>query len=364
LPSSDVPAGGSGDHSDHDDAQALADLDQTFADSDQTRADGDQTAADRDEAASTRDQRAADSDQRSADREHAARDPAIDDTAYDQSRRNRFQSALDRDLASEVRSESARLRDLHAERRDAAADARDRVARERDELFAGLELRDEREGGPVTSATPGERVVAIELLLRAARDRERAAALRDRLRALREAAACDREQAARDRSRAARDRQAAATEIAQQGMDHLTGALRRRAGLAAIQRELDRTARSGEPLAVAFVDIDGLKAVNNTEGHQAGDDLLRTVVHCIRGDLRSYDLVVRYGGDEFICSMSGQTGPEMKRRFDGIAEALAASSADGGFSVGIAEREADETLGDLIRRADDAMIAARAHNSL
>jgi diguanylate cyclase (GGDEF)-like protein len=359
VPGNDVPAGGSGDNSDHDAAQALAALDQTFADSDQTRADSDQTAADRDEAASTRDQRAADSDQRSADREHAARDPAIDDTAYDQSRRNRFRSALERDLASEARSESARLRDLHAERRDAAADARDRVARERDELIAQLEVRDEREAGPGGSDTPGERVVAIELLLRAARDRERAVVLRDRLRTLREAAARDREQAAKDRSRAALDRRAAAAELAQQGLDHLTGSLRRRAGLAAIQRELDRTIRSGEPLVLAFVDIDGLRAINNSQGHQAGDDLLRTVVHCIRRDLRSYDLVVRYGGDEFVCSMSGQTGLEVRNRFQGIADALGTSSPGASFTVGIAEREPDDTLDDLIRRADEAMIAAR-----
>jgi diguanylate cyclase (GGDEF)-like protein len=339
VPGSDIPAGGSGDVPAVDHEQVLADREQSLADSDQTLADSSQTAADRDELASVRDQLAADADQRSADQEHAARDPAVDDVAYTETRRSRFQSTLDRDLSSEARSESAQVRDLNAQRRDAVADQRDRTARERDEILAQLDREEEP-------------------LLRAVRGREYAAGLRDRMHALREAAASDRQAAATDRRRAARDREDAAAELAEHGLDHLTGSLRRRAGMAAIEREMDRTARSGEPLVIAFVDVDGLKATNDADGHQAGDDLLRTVVECVRHDLRSYDLVVRYGGDEFVCSMSGQPGPEVERRFEEIAAVLRATSA-GSFSVGIAERGSDESLEELIGRADAAMLSTR-----
>ena len=90
----------------------------------------------------------------------------------------------------------------------------------------------------------------------------------------REAAAHDRELAAEDREQAAHDRSVAADELAAEGIDDLTGAMLRRVGLGAIQREMDRTQRSGEGLVVAYVDVDGLKAVNDTAGHMAGDALL------------------------------------------------------------------------------------------
>ena len=97
----------------------------------------------------------------------------------------------------------------------------------------------------------------------------------------REAAAADRERAAHDRRQAARDRAAAAEELALEGVDHLTGTLRRRAGLSAIQREIDRTRRTGERLVVAFIDVDGLKHVNDTRGTR------RATTCCARSRARS-----------------------------------------------------------------------------
>jgi diguanylate cyclase (GGDEF)-like protein len=359
VPSRESPAEGAADFPDLDSEQVLSDRDQTSADSDQTLSDGDQTASDRDQGASERDQLAADRDQRSSDRDHAGRDPDEDDPAYDKSRMGRAQSARERDLSAEARSESARMRDLAAERRDAVANARDKAADERDRLASKLDERAERDAHPPEGNGARDRAFGLDLLMRAAADRERAAELRGRVRAQREAASRDREQAARDRRRAALDRQAAADELASEGVDHLTGSLRRRPGMAAIQREMDRTARTSEPMVIAFVDVDGLKAVNDAQGHQAGDKLLLSVASCIKHDLRSYDLIVRYGGDEFVCSMSGQPAAAVAKRFELISDDLAEKATGATFSVGVTERELGDALEDLLGRADATMIAAR-----
>lgn len=62
------------------------------------------------------------------------------------------------------------------------------------------------------------------------------------------------------------------------------------------------------PLAcgLAFIDVDNLKAKNDSLGHPAGDKLLRDTADSIRAHLRSYDLLIRFGGDEFLCGLMGR----------------------------------------------------------
>jgi GGDEF domain-containing protein len=157
---------------------------------------------------------------------------------------------------------------------------------------------------------------------RAADERDFAAQVRDGVAAVgqfppysdqRELAARDREAAARDRRHAARDRQSASHELANRGIDSLTGVMGRRVGLAAVQSEMDRSERAGEPLVLAFVHTVGLKAINDTQGHAAGDRVLEDIAGCISDDLRSYDLVTRVGGDEFVCTLSGQSVAQAAR---------------------------------------------------
>ncbi|HWH94332.1 MAG TPA: GGDEF domain-containing protein [Baekduia sp.] len=188
---------------------------------------------------------------------------------------------------------------------------------------------------------------------------KRAAHARNCAAAHRDAAALDREEAARDRDQSAHDREQAARELERESVDHLTGALGRRAGLIAIQRELDRTARSGEPIVVAFVDVDDLKAINDTQGHPAGDKALRGVARCIKGNLRSYDVVMRFGGDEFVCSLAGQDLEAIRARFERIAAELTDAPGSHRISVGLTQRQAHETLDELIARADEALLATR-----
>jgi diguanylate cyclase (GGDEF)-like protein len=126
-----------------------------------------------------------------------------------------------------------------------------------------------------------------------------------------------------------------------------------------LRREIDRARRSGGALILAFVDVDGLKAINDTHGHAAGDQALRAVAGALLGGLRSYDLVVRHGGDEFLCGLPGTDLAGAERRFDAVAKALTDQNPGTSVSIGLAELAALETLDSVIARADAALYAAR-----
>jgi len=83
----------------------------------------------------------------------------------------------------------------------------------------------------------------------------------------------------------------------------------------------------------------------------------------MRSKLRSYEPVVRYGGDEFLCSLAGVRLASAKVRFEEIDLLLEGGNHPGSMSVGLAELRPDETLTDLINRADQALIAARSDDA-
>jgi diguanylate cyclase (GGDEF)-like protein len=340
------------------DAQALSARDHT--DEGQIGIHPDQAAADIDQRASERDQLASDRDQDAADHDQAVNDRVDGGGAsregYARSRRARSQGAIERDQASEARSQTASARDEAAARRDRIADERDGDARARDQLAGDyddqierLELASGREdGGP-----------QIGSFQRAAGDRKRGAARRDQAAVEREAATGDRDSAANDRRQAALDRGAAAEELAMEGIDHVTEVLRRRTGLGAIQREMDRTSGTDERVVVAIVDVNGLTTVNANHGDGAGDELLHAVARLITHHLRSYDVVARFGASEFVCSLSGQDASWVRERFARISEQLADTANGASFTVGLAERRHDDSLDDMIHRAETEMIEAR-----
>jgi diguanylate cyclase (GGDEF)-like protein len=180
-------------------------------------------------------------------------------------------------------------------------------------------------------------------------------------RSTRVAAAGDRARAAADRTRAARDREQAAqdlaqaeAEIAHAHLDELTGAYVRGAGTAALQKEIDRARHSDERLVLAFVDVDDFKEFNDRLGHAGGDQILRDVVGAIRSKLRSYDPVVRVGGDEFVCALSGIDLDMGHRRFAEIGDLLLTDKAVS-LSVGLVALERGDTLDDLSERGDAAL---------
>ena len=222
------------------------------------------------------------------------------------------------------RDAAAGERDLAAQRRDLAAAERDRAAERRD-----------RDDG--RSSWPGS--------AQAADDRRRAEQ--------------DRRRASHDRRRASNDRRQAGLDRHLAGLDLLTGALRRERGAVNLQREIDRARRSDGPLVLAFVDVDGLKTINDTHGHAAGDRALRAVAAALRGGLRSYDLVTRYGGDEFLCGLPGSDLDGAQRRFDAIAKTLADENPGTSVSFGLAELANADTLDSLTARADASLYTAR-----
>jgi diguanylate cyclase (GGDEF)-like protein len=345
------PGAGSSGADDAEANQTQAEGDQTLSDLDQTRADDDQTAADGDEAASTDDQAAADDDQAASDRDLAAGgDPAVHDSSQDV----RERTARQRSEGDKTRAESALTRDSVAEARDLAAAARDRAAALIDQQLDRSD-RNWVEHDP-TDPRSEEEAPARANRQRAAADRASAAQSRIRAAADREQAARDRVAAADDRRRAHEDREALLRELAVSQQDSLTGARTRGPGLEDLDHEIDRARRTTEALlAVAYVDVVGLKEVNNTRGHAAGDELLKDAVRVIRTHLRSYDVIIRVGGDEFVCVLSGAGAANVRERFESIQAALATDAGGCEIKVGVASLTADDSATALIDRADADM---------
>jgi diguanylate cyclase (GGDEF)-like protein len=331
--------------------RGASDRDQTASDRDQTASDHDQTWSDHDQTASERDQRSADEDQHAADDDFAAGGDAI---TYHRSALARERSGRDRDAVSAVRAESTAARLATASERDRAAELRDRGGEGRDALARLHDLQDDTEAS------------RDDILLRAERDRARAAADRakaadDRARAAddRARAAADREESARERVEAIRERTKSAHNLKLAATDELTGAWTRKVGLEEVSRELERAHRTGARLVLAFVDVDGLKAVNDRQGHLAGDALLRLLGETLRANVRPYDVIVRYGGDELLCAMPNLSPREARARFRKIAAALAAADRNHSVTFGLAEAEPADGLQELIARADADFLEAR-----
>jgi diguanylate cyclase (GGDEF)-like protein len=324
--------------------RALTDRDQGASDRDQTMSDQDQTWSDHDQTASERDQRSADEDQHAADDDFAAGGDAI---TYRRSALARERSGRDRDDVSMVRAESAAARLGTGAERDRAAELRDRGAEGRDALARLHDLQDDADAS------------REDILLRAERDRARAAADRAKAADDRARAAADRQEAARERAEALRARAKSADNLKLAATDELTGAWTRKLGLEEVSRELERAHRTGAGLVLAFVDVDGLKAVNDSQGHLAGDALLRLLGETLRANVRPYDVIVRYGGDELLCAMSNLGVREVRARFEKIAAVLAAADADHSVTFGLAEAEPADGLQELIARADADFLQAR-----
>ena len=134
-------------------------------------------------------------------------------------------------------------------------------------------------------------------------------------------------------------------------------------------REMARSAREGMPLALAMVDLDYFKKINDTYGHPVGDQVIRAIAHTLQQRLRHGDLIGRYGGEEFAVILPGTTAAAACHVLDGIRELFGtlAHKADetvfhATFSAGVADLEAagaSADPADLFRLADDALYDAK-----
>lgn len=150
--------------------------------------------------------------------------------------------------------------------------------------------------------------------------------------------------------------------------DEMTGLLNRRSFFAALQRERDRSARTGRPMAVAIVDVDFFKRINDGHGHRAGDIVLTHVAKMLTDTLRSHDLVGRIGGEEFAVLMpeteiaAARTVCERLRRIVARSTVPLPSGAAATITIstGIATLENEEDRDTLMGRADNALYAAKS----
>ena len=150
--------------------------------------------------------------------------------------------------------------------------------------------------------------------------------------------------------------------------DFLTGLLNRSEILAALQREFSRSGREGKSATVILADIDHFKRVNDSLGHAAGDEVLKEVARRMKSDLRPYDVVGRYGGEEFLIILPGCDLPNGVRRAEQIRNQIANEpvhtpsgpvSATISMGVTVTAFGPDLTGADILQQADISLYKAK-----
>ncbi|MGV8967297.1 MAG: diguanylate cyclase domain-containing protein [Cellulomonas sp.] len=138
--------------------------------------------------------------------------------------------------------------------------------------------------------------------------------------------------------------------------DPLTGAANRRSWDEVMDRELARAQRTGEPLTVALLDMDHFKAYNDSQGHNAGDVLLREVVHAIRAELRTGDVIARWGGEEFAIALPSCGLEQGRALADRLLRVIPGGQTG---SIGLTQAGGFDTPRSVIGRADRALYVAK-----
>jgi diguanylate cyclase (GGDEF)-like protein len=144
--------------------------------------------------------------------------------------------------------------------------------------------------------------------------------------------------------------------------DGLTGLYNR----SYFEQQMSRLAQSGQTtVAIAVVDVDNMKAVNDSGGHAAGDELLRRAAQVLKSTFRAEDVVARIGGDEFAVLVPGARIPELTRIAARVQEQVARENAQRAdmplsFSFGIAAGRPGQSLADVLKQADANMYQDKA----
>jgi diguanylate cyclase (GGDEF)-like protein len=143
-------------------------------------------------------------------------------------------------------------------------------------------------------------------------------------------------------------------------LDPLTGLYNRRSGEQRLAEEVSRCKRNGLALTVMMLDVNGLKDVNDTCGHAAGDELIKYFAGRISKAIRGSDVAIRLGGDEFLLLLP-ECRPEEVNHVLGRLSQMKLEFGGRGFSItfsaGWADYKADESPDELLKRADEALYA-------
>lgn len=150
--------------------------------------------------------------------------------------------------------------------------------------------------------------------------------------------------------------------------DPLTQVLNARAYYSACEQQIAQSQRSGQPFSVLFVDLDHFKAINDTHGHAAGDEVLRVVARTLGEQLRRSDLLGRIGGEEFSVFLPGTAVAGALQVAENLRLAVQQCQPDIGggtrlsitASIGVASRSpSTQTMQSIQQRADEAMYEAK-----
>ena len=149
--------------------------------------------------------------------------------------------------------------------------------------------------------------------------------------------------------------------------DALTGLFNRRHLGDLMAHELARCARDGQPLSLLMIDIDHFKRINDTHGHQTGDDVLRATARLLAERTRASDLLFRYGGEEFLlvllpadAGVAKEVAEELRQRYAASPLTAGASPVTATLSIGVATfADHGVTFESLIEAADQALYRAK-----
>lgn len=150
-------------------------------------------------------------------------------------------------------------------------------------------------------------------------------------------------------------------------LDELTGSYNRRCIMRLLDAEIEKSRQTSTPCAIALIDLDWFKRINDAHGHPVGDEVLRTFAITIFANIRPADCFGRYGGEEFLLLLPGTDGDAASRTLDrlrGIVADLDWSAFSPGMrvtiSAGVVTLRDNDTADTFLVRADSALYSAKA----
>jgi diguanylate cyclase (GGDEF)-like protein len=150
-------------------------------------------------------------------------------------------------------------------------------------------------------------------------------------------------------------------------VDQLTGVWNRYAMCYKLSQERERVRRSGKPCSIALIDFDYFKSINDRYGHLAGDEVLKTVMAFLISEMRKYDLVFRFGGEEFLFAFPETELDQSEELVDRLrqeisdlgVEITAGEVLKVTVSAGLALLDHESDVNEVIHLADSALMNAK-----